>query len=597
MPRKERIVSLFSAVARLSLALLLGACSVIPTPLSDQAHALRAIQDRKDFYATVQPVERPITLADAMARAITYNLDHNLKMMEEALTLGQTHLSEQAMLPKLAVRAGYSSRNNPSGASSFSLATGAQSLEASSSAQRESAEADLSIAWNVLDFGVSYLRAKQQADRVLVAEERRRKVVHDIIQEVRQAFWRAVAAQRLMPEIVLFLAEARQALADSRKAENQLLQTPLKALEYQMALLETIYQITTLQRDLSVAKTQLAALINLDFNSTFTLLAPEDDDRPIPLFSDTVDTMENMAMIYRPELREEEYQKRMDATESRVALLQLMPGLGFNGGYNLSTNSFLFHQNWLQGSMQVAWNLVNIVNAPTLLDVAEVREKTAHTRRLSMSMAILTQIRVAFIRYNQTLEEYQLLSQMSEVAKRVNEHTGQAENLQTKTHLEQVQSKARAVYRHLQKELAYAELQNSAGRLYLSIGIDPLPKTLESHDLDALSKKLAESLFHWGREFQEAAQQVAFLDKDLSPFTKQLETNDRDTPDWDRAMSQWGADFQTIARRIATDTDPFPDRLQSYDLDALSQTLDSFYYFWRPPSTPQPATPHPVSSP
>ena len=34
---------------------------------------------------------------------------------------------------------------------------------------------DLGLSWNVLDFGVSYYQSKQNADRLLVAQERRRK--------------------------------------------------------------------------------------------------------------------------------------------------------------------------------------------------------------------------------------------------------------------------------------------------------------------------------------------------------------------------------------------------------------------------------------
>jgi outer membrane protein TolC len=38
---------------------------------------------------------------------------------------------------------------------------------------------------------MSYYRAKQQADNVNIAEERRRKVLQNIVQEVRDA-WRAL---------------------------------------------------------------------------------------------------------------------------------------------------------------------------------------------------------------------------------------------------------------------------------------------------------------------------------------------------------------------------------------------------------------------
>ncbi|MBF0584126.1 MAG: TolC family protein [Magnetococcales bacterium] len=505
-----------SPVAWIVLSSLAGACTVLPEPLSQQARLSRSQQDRQAFLQGTAPVDHPITLAEAMARAIQYNLDHKLKRMEEALAQGQTQLSEKDILPKLTMQAGYMSRNNQSGASSISLISGVQSLEASSSAQRESGEADLTVAWNVLDFGLSYIRAQQQADRYLISQERRRKVIHDILQEVRQSFWRAMAAQRLLPELTDFLAEARRALADARRAEKNLLQPPVKALEYQMGLLETIYQITTLQRDLTVARTQLAALINLDLNSPFTLALPENGLEEIPRFPSNIQTLEEIALVHRPELREEDYLTRIDTAEARLALLQLLPGVNLTGGYNTSTNSFLYHQNWIQGSLQVAWNLVNLVRAPSALAVAEAKGEIAKARRLSMGMAVLTQLHVAKIRYDQTEEEYRIIQQMSQVARRVYQHTSHEEQSQTKTDLERVQTQARAIYRRLQKELAYAELQNAAGRLYLSVGVDPLPTALEAQDLDQLSALLTHSLQDWSAAFQRAANALAPTVKPLS---------------------------------------------------------------------------------
>lgn len=503
--QKRRIVPVTGFLS----ALLIAACAITPEPISQEERLVRAQQDRVASFQGVEPVTRPITLADAMARAIQYNLDHKLKRMEEALALGQTQLSEKDFLPKLTAQAGYMSRSNQSGASSISLISGVQSLEASSSAQRESAEADLSIAWNVLDFGLSYIRGKQQADRYLVSQERRRKVIHDILQEVRQSFWRAVTAQRLMPELDAFLTEARRALADSRRAEKQLLQPPVQALEYQMGLLETIYQMTTLQRDLSVARTQLAALINLELNSAFTLEIPADAMESVPQFPSDMQALEEMALLFRPELREEDYLTRIDSAETRLALLQLIPGVNLSGSYNSSTNSFLYHQNWIQGTLQVAWNLINLVKAPELMTVAEAKGQIAHARRLSMGVAILTQLHVAKIRYDQTAEEYTILQQMSQVAERVYQHANHAQASETKTELERIQSQARALYRRLQKELAYAELQNAAGRLYLSVGVDPLPAQVEAQTLAQLSETLSTTMQAWARAFSQAAETLS----------------------------------------------------------------------------------------
>lgn len=55
-------------------------------------------------------------------------------------------------------------RNNDLASSSRSVLTGRQSLEPSTSQDRRRATADLTASWNVLDFGVSYYQAQQQAD-------------------------------------------------------------------------------------------------------------------------------------------------------------------------------------------------------------------------------------------------------------------------------------------------------------------------------------------------------------------------------------------------------------------------------------------------
>ncbi|MBF0185850.1 MAG: TolC family protein [Magnetococcales bacterium] len=496
-----------------SAALLLGSCTYTPEPITQQERLQRMAQDRLAVYKDVEPITRPLTLADAMARAIRYNLDHKLKRMEEALAFGQSAMAEKELLPRLTMQAGYSSRNRPAGASSRSLLTGVQSLEASTSAERESLDADLSVAWNVLDFGLNTLRAQQQADRYLISQERRRKVIHDILQEVRHSFWRALAAQRLLPEIQTFLNEAQQALADSQLAEINLLQPPSQALEYQLGLLETIYQITTLQRDLSVAQTQLSALINHDLNQSFTLEAPEKGMDGLPRLPEDVQQLEELALLFRPELREEDYLTRIDQTEARASLLQLFPGMNLEGGYHLSTNAFLYHQNWLQGSLQLAWNLVNLIKAPTALAMADAKAEIAKGRRLSMGMAVLTQLHVAKIRYDQTVAEYRIIEQMSQAAQRLHQHASHAANapaaLQTRSDLDRIQSKARSIYRRMQKELAYAELHNAAGRLSLSVGIDPLPEkgAGEAASLSALSQAIQESLQKWPESIQRANEQ------------------------------------------------------------------------------------------
>ena len=120
-----------------------------------------------------------------------------------------------------------------------------------------------SLPGNLFDFGVSYFAAKQQADRVLIGDEERRKVIQTLFQDVRRAFWRAASAQRLSHEIAAAIHEAEAALPEARKVETEGLRSPVDSLRYQKALLDLLRQLESIQSVLAVSKTELAQLINL----------------------------------------------------------------------------------------------------------------------------------------------------------------------------------------------------------------------------------------------------------------------------------------------------------------------------------------------
>src|SRR3546814_15263040 len=85
--------------------------------------------------------------------------------MEEALAKRQLDLASFDMLPRMALDAGYVGRNNVSASSSQSVETGTQSLEPSTSQDRDCEVADLTMVWNVLDFGVSHISPKPAGDK------------------------------------------------------------------------------------------------------------------------------------------------------------------------------------------------------------------------------------------------------------------------------------------------------------------------------------------------------------------------------------------------------------------------------------------------
>ena len=66
-------------------ALVLSGCAVTPQPMSQQANEQRADDLLARVTASQEPVIAPIDLYSAMARAIKYNLDYRVEVMEQAL--------------------------------------------------------------------------------------------------------------------------------------------------------------------------------------------------------------------------------------------------------------------------------------------------------------------------------------------------------------------------------------------------------------------------------------------------------------------------------------------------------------------------------
>ena len=110
----------FSTFAVLTAALVLGGCAVTPKPLTQDDVRLRVAEDKQKMFVGQEPISAPLTFSDIAARALKYNMDYRLKVMEEALAQGQLDLSSWDMFPRILANAGYISRNKDQFSSSVS---------------------------------------------------------------------------------------------------------------------------------------------------------------------------------------------------------------------------------------------------------------------------------------------------------------------------------------------------------------------------------------------------------------------------------------------------------------------------------------------
>ncbi|MCH9806874.1 MAG: TolC family protein [Alphaproteobacteria bacterium] len=458
------------------IPLLAGGCALQPESLS--IDELSSYAEDKRWRSTIdqEPVHGPIGLYEAMARALKYNLDSRVEMMEVALRERQLRVAHFSLLPDIVSNSAYNERNNFSGGSSVELlsdnVTGAESLRSSTSSEKNVKTADIAFSWHILDFGLSYIRARQAADKVLISNERRRKVINRIVEDVRSAYWKAVAADRTMAQLRNLNYRIDEALTDSQTLSERAESSPLTALTYERELREIQREIRSLQSELTTAKAQLGALINIDPGTSFSVRVPN-WYKPPRLLGINAEEMIDRALVSRSELREVAYGERINRQEAHAAILEMLPGISADAAPNFNSNDFLFNQYWVSWGAKASWNLIKVFSYPARRAEVESRDDLLDARALAVTMAIMTQVHVSRARLIHSRRKYRVATEFYDVQYRILRQIRAALDAGKVSEQTAIREEMNTLVARVKLDLAFVELQNAFANAYASIGQDP----------------------------------------------------------------------------------------------------------------------------
>jgi outer membrane protein TolC len=471
------------------IAILLAGCAVRPEPISPAESAAFTEKRLERLLSQQEHVSGAISLHEAMARAIKFNLDTRVEQAQAALRLKELDLSHYKMLPALVAGSGFTGRDNVSASSSQSLASGRQSLEPSTSTEKGLLSSDLTFSWNILDFGLSYVRAQQLADEALIAEETRRRVANRVIEDVRTAYWRAVTAERLSSRMRGLESQVQGALRDTRKQYSDVNVNPVTALSYERDLVEVRRQIQQVDSDLAVAKSQLAALMNLTPGTPYRLV----DSRAasVPTLNRSPAEMLRIALNNRPEMREVQYRLRINEKETTAALLELLPGAQLYLGGNYDSNKFLFNNNWLAYGAKASWNLLKIVQFPARKASIDAQDTMLDERSMALTMAIMTQVHVSRARYALAFRDLKTAADMLNVQNSLRAQIRSQIAVDRSGSQLLIKEELNALLAEVRFDLAHAQLQNAFASVYGALGLDPVDQSV---DLNADTKVVARQL-------------------------------------------------------------------------------------------------------
>ena len=476
----------------LVFTLILTGCAVKAKKLDTQKVREISSSLRTRAYANQEPVGDSITLYQAMARALKYNLDVQIELMEEALRAREFDVARAEMLPNFVANASYRGRNNDTGGESINLDTRDRvGGNPTTGTPRNQLAADIELSWDILDFGVSYVRARQASNERLIAEERKRKVANRILEDVRTAYWRAVAAERLSSGLKSLARRTQKALTEARKLEKSGQASPLAALTFQRELIDIKSEIQNLEDNISIARTQLSALMNLPPGTRFKLKFGKRTAAGLQV-NQSVDEMIDAAVVNRTELREIAYQLRNNKLERDKALLEILPSLRVFLGGNVDANTLLFNQNWIGWGSAATANLMNAFRLPTKRKAIDAQRNLLDRRGLALTVAIITQVHVSNARFKFAKRKFSTALERVQVQTKIRKQVKAAVDAGTASNQTLIREEMNTLVSRARRDIAYADMQNSFANIYASIGVDPFERGIDRRQgVDVIADQLS----------------------------------------------------------------------------------------------------------
>ena len=413
----------------------------VPAPASytDWDRAIRIDADLQSMYSNLpSKIQKPIDMYMAFALALKYNYTRRLISYQQSMV--ELEMSPENRLPEIFSSAGYVNTEN-----------------------RYAMDSELKLAWNILDVSTVYYQSRDKLYQAGVAYEQSRKVIHNLMQETRTLYWKALSAQRMLPLIndmiefmTLDIDELNSSTVELAKSGKSL---SVEELDKKRNFMESIKKLSALKRDLETSDVRLASLMGFHPNTEFTLVGKEDGNYELPEIKSSLSEMEWVALNNRPELRTRDLVTNIDEIMASFKVLS-NPG---NQKYLNDSN--YYNRVWSKKAREVGMEVFENVKNPKYFEAEALR-------RQRMTNLILTQVYIAWARYMSALEDYRIAKELSTASEDIAEDTAISQGARnTKTQLES----ARAIEDEAKAMLAYVDLQDALGSLYATLGMDAIP--------------------------------------------------------------------------------------------------------------------------
>lgn len=425
-------------------------------------------RDMKRLY-DIPPPPPQMDLTDIIDMALERNLSTRIKLYEYAVQHELATGEALKMLPSLIVNGDVSWRNRNTGSSSESLVPGIPPAPPSISSEQNVHRYDITAIFNLLDFGLSFLRSRQESNKARTMNLEYARLQQNLIVDVSKQYWRAVAAKRALEGSKNIQRTLNRQIFIIEKLIDRRIISELNGLrnENQLINLKIIFQ--HYEKEFHEAMTSLKQFMGLPSSFDFEIVYAE--TAPIDIGCYNICELEEIALFNRPELKIGDLEEKIARDDIYAAILQMLPnGEGFLGDF-FDGNRFLIFNHWLIMGARATWNLLAFPRRWYEKCAGEYRVELARQNRLNLSIGVITQVNLAYLDYLDNLEQYQLSDQLRRVNERLLKAAKNEVRFGSIHPADLVKFEADALLAEVDALKSYGELQYSLEQLNNALGL------------------------------------------------------------------------------------------------------------------------------
>lgn len=414
--------------------------------------------------AILQPKARvvlpdPLSLDEAIRIGIQNNLDIRIsKLMAEIAD--DTALSDKLkLLPNL----DFSSRFSQS------------SVDSATDEDKIRKKASLTLTWNVLDFGLSYIRARQSAMNTEVRRMDRMRQAQVLASDISTAYWKAVLAGQSLQKIKKIQVEVREYKRKAELLVSEKRLDPIASKAIEKKIVELAITASDLQSEISGAKIELCRLMGVNPMTPFTLKKESFRDytkkMPDP---DTLNPrhLEAISLHNRPEFFAADFDLQIQQDEARAALLSMFPGIEFDVSTQYDSNSYYKNHFWMTWGAGITSSLLSIPSKYVNWKSQKKNTDLVKLQRLLLTAGVIVQAHVALHDYKVKIEQFKLYNDSFLIAEDLLKMSRERHNLGLLSSWALTQRMLEEVVARLSRDHRIINLFNAYNTLLLTLGLD-----------------------------------------------------------------------------------------------------------------------------